>query len=264
MTIDSLPVLAGNPLLDQYRRIRAQEVPDGAARDALLRRFGFAIPTEAALGSIKAASPGGVVELGAGTGYWARLLHQRGADVVAYDLFPPPAFDNRWFSGVTPWYPVARGEEAVVEQHAERTLLLIWPTRNEEWAVRAAATYHEAGGRRLVYVGEGPGGRAGDDQLHAQLGHYDRCLACAHGLSDLACICDVAQRWRLQTSVELPHWDGINDDLHVYRRLDQPVALARPRRLTSRRNETPPGHRGGEEGSGGRRWGSSSPTQRRR
>lgn len=203
----------------------------------LLRRYSFAVPIEEALAAIAAVSPSGVAEVGAGTGYWARLLHERGVDVVAYDLFPPPTPESPWFAGVTPWYPVRPGGEDAVIAHHDRTLLLIWPTRNEEWAARSAARHHATGGQHLVYVGEGPGGHTGDDQLHALLGHLDRCLACAYGLGDVACICNVAQCWQLHTTIRLPHWEGFVDDLHVYHRLDAPKPRA-PRRRRLRRAST--------------------------
>lgn len=239
MIPDHLPDCGGNPLLDCYRQSTASGRHE-QDRDALVRRYGFAVPTDEALESITAVSPEGVVELGAGTGYWARLLRERGVDVVAYDLFPPPSPESRWFAGVMPWYPVAHGGEAMVGRHPERTLLLIWPSRNEEWAARAAVTYHLAGGRTLAFVGEGPGGRTGDDQLHALLGHYDRCLACAYQLADTACICGMEPQWRLHCRIELPHWQGYSDDLRCYARVDTPAArpLARVparRRIRSRR-----------------------------
>jgi hypothetical protein len=36
--------------------------------------YAFALPTDGALGAIAAVSPDGVVELGAGPGFWARML----------------------------------------------------------------------------------------------------------------------------------------------------------------------------------------------
>uniref|UniRef100_A0AAV1UJU6 Uncharacterized protein n=1 Tax=Peronospora matthiolae TaxID=2874970 RepID=A0AAV1UJU6_9STRA len=47
-------------------------------------RYSWAIPDERALQIIKHYGP--IVEMGAGSGYWARLLQDRGVDVVAYDL----------------------------------------------------------------------------------------------------------------------------------------------------------------------------------
>ena len=61
----------------------------------LQRIFAFAIPSEAALQAMAhvARQVGGLIELGAGTGYWASLLKQPpySVDVVAFDIQPPGA-----------------------------------------------------------------------------------------------------------------------------------------------------------------------------
>lgn len=57
--------------------------------EELLRAFGFAIPDATALLLI-AVHSAGVVEVGAGSGGWVRLLHERDVDAVAYDG-PRPA-----------------------------------------------------------------------------------------------------------------------------------------------------------------------------
>jgi hypothetical protein len=170
-------------------------------------------------------------------GYWARLLVEQGTDVIAFDLHPPPSPANRWFDGIEPWCSVQPGGEDVVHLYPQRTLLLVWPTRDEEWAARAAVAHHRAGAASLVFVGEAPGGRTGDDQLHAVLGHFDRCLSCSLGVLDVPCICALDQLWERQRTVRLPHWEGFGGDLHVYSRLKtpRPLAVGRPRRWRRRR-----------------------------
>ena len=217
-----LPPLQGNPLLDAHRLVGGRHGQEGADRDTLIARYGFAIPNDEALGVVARHARNGVVEIGAGTGYWARLLHEVGVDVLAYDLDPPPSPTNPWFAGSAPWFPVGTADEAVVADHAERTLLLLWPTRKEVWAARAAELFYAAGGRHLVFVGEGPGGRTGDDSFQALLGAFDRCWTCAYGITDAACICLVRPMWRRSVSVELPHWEGMDDNLHVYERMHNP------------------------------------------
>jgi protein-L-isoaspartate O-methyltransferase len=49
--------------------------------------YAYAPPNTAALEALLARSP--LLELGAGTGYWARLLRGAGADVLALDIAPP-------------------------------------------------------------------------------------------------------------------------------------------------------------------------------
>ena len=216
----TLSPLGGNPLLDAYHRVGGRLGPGGAERDAVIARYGFAVPSHEALTVVARSAGDGLVELGAGTGYWARLLHERGVDVVAYDRFPPPSRENRWFARSIPWFPVGAADETVVARHVERTLLLVWPTRKEVWAARAVELFHAVGGRRLIFVGEGPGGRTGDDSLHALLGALDRCWTCAYGINDAPCVCDVRPLWQLSATVHLPHWEGLYDDLHVYERID--------------------------------------------
>lgn len=79
-------------------------------------------------------------------GYWARVLHDQGVDVVAFDIAPPPSSDNPWFAGQRPWFPVKAADERIVAGYSERTLLLVWPTRNEGWGADAAELHLEGAG----------------------------------------------------------------------------------------------------------------------
>ena len=203
-----------NPYLDAWRRRRHD--PRAPGRDELLVQFGFAVPDDAALARVARHSPNGVVEIGAGLGYWARLLADRGTDVVAYDIVPPPAPDNQWFARVDPGVPVAPGSERAAREHPDRTLLLVWPTRNEDWGADAALAHAAGGGQRLVYVGEPPGGRTGDARLHAALGLAGRCLACSYGVIDVPCTCGVTTQWQLIEELLLPRWDDGDDRLYVF------------------------------------------------
>lgn len=222
-----LPHLEGNPLLEARRRLGP--LPAGHPdRDELTRRYAFGIPTEASLLSIATFSPTGVVELGAGTGYWARLLHDKGVDVVAYDLRPPP--DNLFFPGSETWFPVSSGDESVVERHAQRTLLLVWPTWNEVWPGEAVRRYHAAGGLRVVFLGGGPGSGTGDSALHAILGDYGACLPCTLGVVDAPCLCGATPQWHLTLRTEVPSWDEIPDMCSVYGRGAGPERRGRRRR----------------------------------
>lgn len=207
--------LSGNPLLVQHRRRDGRlGTPEG---DDPRFEFAFAVPDDAALSAVSRHSPNGVVELGAGTGYWARLLHELGIDVKAFDIDPPPSSTNPWFAGKNPWFPVARGDQRSVGTDPARTLLLVWPTRNEAWASDAAERYLVAGGQRLIYVGESPGGCTGDARFHARLGLLTRCLACAYDIGTVPCVCDITARWELLERVEVPRWIGFEDSLFVFR-----------------------------------------------
>jgi hypothetical protein len=61
----------------------ADILPLHLERDQFIREFGFAVPTREALDRICEFSP--LLEIGAGSGAWARLLALRGADIIATD-----------------------------------------------------------------------------------------------------------------------------------------------------------------------------------
>ena len=73
-------------------------------------------------------APGGIVEIGAGLGYWAHQLSSRGVDVVAYDIAPKK---NHWCDG-EPWFPVRVGSPEDAALH--RDLKLPTAIGRESWA----------------------------------------------------------------------------------------------------------------------------------
>lgn len=234
----SVPPGLGNGHSNALADVHAQAGGSSAARTATLSKFGFAVPSPDAIAAIQRHARHGVVEVGAGVAYWAMLLSRIGVDVVAYDLHPPPSATNQWFADTMPWHPVECRDIDVLAQHPDRTLLMIWPTKNEDWPADALLAFFEAGGEWLVYIGEGPGGRSGDDRFHSILGSIDRCYPCAYGI-DAQCVCDVSRNWRRHLTVEIPTWDGCNDRLELYQALGSaaragpvnPIPSARRRAL---------------------------------
>ncbi len=93
-----------NPLLDAHRA-NGDRATIGDV-DTVRRQFGFAIPTDTALQAIAYFSPGGVIEIGAGLGYWAHLLHERGTDIIACDRHPPPSSNSTWFADAEPFFDI--------------------------------------------------------------------------------------------------------------------------------------------------------------
>lgn len=183
--------------------------PGIAEADDIRRRYSFAVPSPAAVDAIAQHSPSGVVEIGAGGGYWAMLLQQRGVDVIAYDPQPPPG-ESRWHTGRA-WTAVHKGDHTMAAEHPTRTLLLCWPSYDKPWPARALECYT---GDTVVYIGEGYGGCTGDNRMHALLGSPD-CWCW-----DEPCQCDNPDPlYREITDVAIPQWSGIHDHLTVYRRI---------------------------------------------
>ena len=163
---------------------------DCVKRDPLVREFAWAVPSDEAIAAIAELSP--IIEVGAGTGYWAMLLQQAGADVLAFDIAPPDKSSNSYRHTKT-WFPVQQGDASVAALHPDRTLMLCWPNYSDSFAFDCLSAYQ---GDRLVFIGEGNGGCTGSEEFFVLL----------------------AAEWTLQSEVMLPQWAGIHDYLSIYHR----------------------------------------------
>jgi len=162
----------------------------GARREAA-RRYAWAVPSDAALDALAGLSP--IIEVGAGTGYWAALLRDRGVDVLAFDIAPrDPANHHHGDSPL--WTNVERADAEVAGLHPDRTLFLCWPPYDEPMGATALRAYIAAGGHTLVYIGEGEGGCTANDDFHQLLDSLE-----------------------LVREIDLPQWDGIHDYMGIYR-----------------------------------------------
>jgi hypothetical protein len=118
--------------------------------------FAFAVPSTPALDAI-AGLGCPVVELGAGTGYWAALLQGRGVDVLPLDHSPPTptalnSSSNVFFHGT--FTAVSAGCPADLAAHSDRALMLCWPYNFEvdvAWDVECLDHWT---GNTLVHIGE--------------------------------------------------------------------------------------------------------------
>lgn len=166
-------------------------------RAGLCDRYAWAIPSPEAL-EFLAGRFSKIVEIGAGRGYWARLLKNLGCDVRAFD----PAIwrkdgsvhKNHWHpTGTHTFCPVVKADHRMAGHDSSRALMLCWPPYNDPMAYEALLAYR---GNDLIYIGEGSGGCTANDEFH--------------GLLE-----DV---WDQVADIEIPAWPGIRDSLMVYRR----------------------------------------------
>lgn len=168
-------------------------------RDRLTAEYAWAIPIEGVLRRLAELSP--ICDLGCGTGYWAKLLRDVGAEVIAVDASPPLEGENHWHrkevgfprQSITlrHFVDVIKGDASTFDVPSGHTLMLCWPPYKKAMAVVALERYR---GTRVIYVGEGGGGCTADDAFHAML----------------------AKQWDLVSSHEIPQWDGLHDAVHVY------------------------------------------------
>jgi putative endonuclease len=168
--------------------------PDSsAARVRTVERFSWGIPNEEALRTILLFNP--IVEMGAGTGYWAALLRDKGADIIAYDQAPPNirtkrAIINLWHPGRYVFTKVIEGIPKSLKFHQDRTLFLCWPSLGS--MTEQCLGFWK--GEFLVFVG--------DRELCANQAFYEM----------------IESEFLPVRIVRIPQWPAINDELVVWRR----------------------------------------------
>jgi len=158
-------------------------------RHVLVRHYAWSIPSPGDILWLEKILDGrGVVEIGAGSGYWAWQLRQRGIEVVAVD-------NRDWgYEWEIMWSPVDDGGISVASYHPDKALMLIWPPYGSSMAWDALGAYD---GDLVIYAGEGEGGCTGDDAFHRAL----------------------VKEWEeIGYSPVHPTYDGIHCDLRAYRR----------------------------------------------
>jgi SAM-dependent methyltransferase len=228
----AVAALIPNPLLDAWLAPpTAAELNERGLlihmrrREVLTSQYAWAIPTEGVIRALAELSP--ICDLGCGTGYWASLLQQAGAEVLAVDAAPPLEGANHWHREQRPriWStppthndldftklsndelrsvldappPIAhfteivRGDAATFDVPSGHALMLCWPPYDDPMAEAALSRYR---GDCVIYIGESALGCTGSDAFHAQL----------------------EQDWKEVATYEIPQWQGIHDAVYVYRR----------------------------------------------
>lgn len=153
--------------------------------------YSWAIPCEQALAALAARAP--IVEVGAGGGYWAMLLAERGARIASFDRTPAPYANDQVARS---WHPVARGgPERALRMHPERMLMLCWPPFWNSMAERALALHR---GEWVAYIGEGG---EGDDGCTATDAFHEA----------------LERRYALVEVVKIPQWPSVRDELELWR-----------------------------------------------
>lgn len=192
---------------------------------AAATKVAWAVPGPEALEAIatdELVQARGIVEVGAGRGYWASMLSRLGVNVIACDLEPPDSGMNYFWPDEFDAldrkliYPVVRDDASrFASVHAHRVLLMVWPNYDQSWAADAVEAFWLSGGQKIFYVGEGIGGCTGDDRLHWLLGYG------WHGFGETP-VSVPASRFREVACWSIPQWDGIRDSLAMFERVDHP------------------------------------------
>jgi hypothetical protein len=130
-------------------------LPDSAvdAEEALLKlaqRYAYVLPSDSTLAILAELGP--LVEIGAGTGYWAHRLRSIGVDIVAFDQATLDGeATNRYHLRTRPWTHVEQGDQTVLPGYADRGLFLCWPPLFS--SLGDCLTYYR--GDTVAYIGDG-------------------------------------------------------------------------------------------------------------
>lgn len=185
-----------------------------AKRSRLVKRYAWAVPNLPALTAI-ADLDCPVVEIGAGTGYWASLLAVLGVPIVAFDEAP----GRNQYCDHAPYAPVYPGDHRVLEHFARwchgdsHALLLCWPPMSP----MAAECVEAFQGDTLIYIGEGLGGCCADDRFF-QLVTGETLGAEDEQTGEWIDGAEVVTGWEESASLDIPTWPGVHDYLTVWRR----------------------------------------------
>jgi len=149
------------------------------SRPLCTRSYSYAIPVPSVLRAIARAAPK-VCEIGAGSGYWAKLLAAAGVDVVACDSGEEnPDAMGKWF----PVQHCTGGQICANNSMDDRALFYCWP--------RSFDGLQQWHGDTVIVIGE----------------------------HDNGCTVEFLDRgWALSQRLLLPNWLHVKDDCCVYKK----------------------------------------------
>jgi hypothetical protein len=132
------------------------------------QKYSWAIPNDDALVEVAKFTP--LIEIGAGTGYWAWLLRQLEVDILAFDKNPPGhPLKSRYHPTAVTWTEVLSGDESVLDSIDNRTLFLCWPPSNHPMAFNTLSRFR---GSTFLFVGETwPSCATGNEDFFRLLDH---------------------------------------------------------------------------------------------
>jgi hypothetical protein len=190
-------------------------------RTCLCVYFAWAVPNERALNLLKSLKKP-ILEIGAGTGYWAYLLGDRGVDIVAYDMEESHDGHKHRFR-----HSMVRDggvEQAALcskdgDEHKGRALFLCWPdivgdsaSDDKDRGTFGFDCLKTYDGDTVIYVGE-----LGQNVVRAKTneGWGDPFPPGGSSASE-AFQTELKDNWRMTERVQLPNWPPYNSHLTVW------------------------------------------------
>lgn len=160
--------------------------------------YAYAVPTPSAINTILKYGP--IVEIGAGTGYWASMLEKAGAKVIALDSVPTSSSgpeenekqQNEFHANVPAFIKVSRGDTSALRKFATFSLFACFPPPDDPMALDALRLFT---GQHFIHIGEWEG-FTGTSEFETHL----------------------FSNFELVERVELPNWQDTCYDLTVWKR----------------------------------------------
>ncbi len=168
---------------------------EGKDRSTLIQKYSFAIPTREAIKGIIKYSP--IVEIGAGSGYWAYLIEQYGGSIVAFDndernkKWSKSSKQEEYFT--KKWFPIKYGDEKEIDNYPNHTLFLCWVEYCSDYGLNSLKRYK---GKYFIHIAEPNGGCTDNNEFFEYL----------------------KINFEEIKSFYIPQWYGIHDYLTIYKR----------------------------------------------
>ena len=161
-------------------------------RKRLRRHYAYSVPSDEALDYIKSLG-GSILELESGKAYWAKLLLEKGVDIVPTDL--RHAEQNPWVDGqaFTEVIQFQVGVDELFERFSPTIVMVQWP--NERMSYVRDLLCKREHSVEVILVGEQCSIDKGTRELHKTL---------------------VENSWRLKKKIALPRFLPIHDSLRHY------------------------------------------------
>jgi hypothetical protein len=183
---------------------RSQDENEFRGREIFTKIFSWSIPCKEAIDTIKKWARPPIYDLMAGTGYWAKLLNDRGVQTVASDIHTIRSKNE---------YKHQKRHGKVSRKHALKVahdfktgrlkgdIILSWPPYEEP--IASDVLDHLPTGTRVFYFGEDSGGATGDYAMHVNFNTNFKRL----------------------DSVGLPQFQGLHDSLAVWEKIkEEPIS----------------------------------------
>ena len=158
-------------------------------RNNLVNKYSWAVPNRDAIEAIAEFTGGsGLIDFGAGSGYWASLIANEGIDVIAVDNWTDDKPDKLW-------YDVQTGSYEYLKFAGSMVLMMVWIPQYTDMGVIALKTWD---GERLIVIGE---------------------PAPARSNANPTFFAELEKNWILIKVVDIPQWYNHNDAVFFYERV---------------------------------------------